>query len=341
MIAPLALLAASLAFSQSDAPVGSPGVSQLRERFIGTIDEPERVKIVEQIALTTPVSAQDVSALFDLFSRFPDPGLRRKVMESLARIPANTPQLEPLFVTYLQQPEPESQLFGINGAFRLRSRSALPLIRKIAERKIFAAKAESVTMMSERNEWWTQYEALSALAQWEGGASLTLLNAKALESPAVARLLGQFFWLQTFPSLKKWAASADAGDRDRAVEAAGAPIEESAARATREGMLEILRDPKADDEVRHRLALKIGAVATDDEAAALLQEHDKAADDKSRLLWAAAAFASRNPKVAPLLARYATKSADEAMRAGARAQLVDMVGEDGTKILLEEKPVAK
>jgi len=335
------VVAETLTTAAPPAPVGAPSVSLLKERFLGATEESVRVTLLAKISQTTPVSAQDISALFDLFSRYPDPALRRGLMDSLARLQPDNPQLEPLFITYLEQSEPESQLFGINGAFRLRSRRALPLVRKIAERKFASSSAASINALSERNAWWTQYEALSALAQWEGDKSLRLLRAKAKESPAVAHLLGQHFWRQTLPDLKKWAVSADAADHERAVEAAGAPIDPADARATRADLLALVRDPKTDDEVRHKLTLKLGASSTDAEVEDLIREHDAAADDKMRLVWAAAVFAAHSPKSVPLLARYARQSPDEMTRAGARAELADLVGEDQTRTLLGEKEVKK
>jgi hypothetical protein len=349
MTIPLALLAAALACAQTSAPVSAqnPGpvagasVSILKQRFISSTDDAERGKLVAQIAVTRPVTAQDVSSLFDLFSRFSDPGVRAKVMDSLALIDPSSPQLEPLFVSYLHQPEPETQLFGINGAFRLRSRQALPFVRKIAERKFEAADAGSISVLSQRNAWWTQYEALSALAQWEGEKALPLLRRKSDESPEVASLLGRFFWRQTFPDLKKWAEAADANSREKAVQAAGAKIEIAEARATRAGMLEIVRDPKADEEVRHRLALKAGAASNDAEVEALVQEHDKTGDETLRLLLVGAVSYSHSLKAVPLLARYARQSPDESMRKGARAELVDLVGESAAQALIEDKKDVK
>lgn len=215
MILPLALLAASLAGAQSvasfedsapaaptetqpEAPLGGASVTTLKGRFVEATDEGVRNQVLTQLAVTRPVSARDVSALFDLFTRFSDPVVRQKVMESLALINPSSPQLDPLFISYLSQPEPETQLFGINGAFHLRSRQGLPLVRKIAERKFAAADAASISLLSSRNAWWAQYEALSALAQWEGDKVLPLLRKKSDESAAVARLLGRFFWRQTF-----------------------------------------------------------------------------------------------------------------------------------------------
>jgi hypothetical protein len=351
MILPLFLLSAALAGAQTlepsapaaaSAPVGAASVSLLKARFVEALDDATKAKVLQQISVTRPASAQDVSALFDLFSRNSDPGVRRKVMDSLALIDPSSPQLEPMFVTYLRQPEPETQLFGINGAFHLRSREALPLVRKIAERKFEAPDAAAISQLSARNAWWTQFEALSALAQWEGEKVLPLLRRKADESPAVARLLGRFFWAQTFKDLKAWAESPDDNVRQKAVEAAGAQIEPAEARATRDGMLDIVRDPKADEEVRHRLALKIGASSTDAEVENLVAEHDKTKDEKLKLLLVAAAAYSRSPKAVPLLVRYARDSSDEIIRKGARAELVDLVGEDKAKTLLDgQKDVKK
>ena len=55
------------------------------------------------------------------------------------------------------------------------------------------------TMMSERNAWWAQYEALSVLAQWEPEKSLSLLERKGRENAKVGALLGRWFWRQTLP----------------------------------------------------------------------------------------------------------------------------------------------
>lgn len=351
MILPVLLLAASLAGAQnqnqlqvqapSANPLGSASVSLLKERFVEAIDDATKNKMLQQISVTPPVSAQDVAALFDIFSRNAEPGVRQKVMDSLALIDPSSPQLEPMFITYLRQPEPETQLFGINGAFRLRSREALPMVRKIAERKFEAPDAAAITLLSSRNAWWTQYEALSALAQWEPERTLPLLREKADESAAVARLLGRFYWRETFKDLKSWAESPDANVRDKAVEASGAEIEPAEARATRDGMLDIVRDPKADEEVRHRLALKVGACSTDAEVVSLIAEHDKTKDPQLKLLLVAAAAYSRSPKAVPLLVRYARDSDDEIIRKGARAELVDLVGEAQAETLLGERKDVK
>lgn len=310
-----------------DVPAAAPSVTVLKDRFIEAGSSAERTKILDQIARTAPVSGQDVAHLFDLFSRFTDAYTRDSVMASLARIAPGSPQLEPLFMTYLRQPEPEAQLFGVNGAFRLRARAALPMIRAIAGRKFAASSVTENNMMTERNAWWTQYEALSALAQWEPEKSYALLESKGLESAKVGALLGRYYWKQTLPKLRAWSSSGDLIASERAALAVAAPIDLAAARETRAEMLKLLRDPKVDAEIRHHMALKVGVSSTDEEAAALVAEHDAAKTDADRLYWAAAAFSSRSPKVIPLLVRYAVQTTDEAMRKGATAQLNDMVGE--------------
>lgn len=320
--------------ARSTAPVAAASVSVLTERFLETAKDSEKTEILKRMAKTTPVSGQDVSNLFDLFSRYSDPFTRASIMESLGRLGQGNPQLEPLFITYLRQPEPDAQLFGINGAFRLRARAALPLIKAIAERKFTASKVTE-TNMSERNAWWAQYEALSVLAQWEGDKVYPLIASKGLESAKVGTLLGRYYWKQTLPQLKGWAASGDLIASERAALAVGAPIDLADARATRAPMLELLRDPKADAEIRHQIALKVGLSSNDEEAAALVKEHDAAPSDNDRLYWATAAFVTRSAKVVPLLVRYAVQTKDETMQKGATAQLKDMLGDAEAQALID------
>ncbi len=335
LAASLLLFRTSLPARAAETPAAAPSVTVLKDRFIEATNSAERTKILDLIARTAPVSGQDVAHLFDLFSRFTDTYTRDSVMASLARIAPASPQLEPIFMTYLRQPEPEAQLFGVNGAFRLRARAALPMIRAIAGRKFGASSVTENNMMTERNSWWTQYEALSVLAQWEPEKSLPLLESKSLESPKVGALLGRYYWKQTLPKLRAWSASGDLIASERAALAVAAPIDLADARATRVQMLALLRDPKVDAEIRHHMALKIGVSSTDEEAEALVREHDAVTNDTERLYWATAAFSSRSPKIIPFLVRYARQTGDETMRRGAAAQLVDMVGEAEARTLIE------
>ena len=343
LLAALLNISAPAAYAQTmDAPhaattpaASSPSVALLKDRFIEAGSAAERTKILNQIAATIPVSGRDVANLFDLFSRFTDDFTRKSVMASLSQLTPGSPQLEPMFITYLRQPEPEAQLFGINGAFRLRSRGALPLIRDIAKRKFGASAVTETTMMSERNAWWAQYEALSVLAQWEGEKALPLLEQKGKESAKVGTLLGRYYWKETLPELRGWSESGEILPTERAVLAAAAPIDLEDARATRAQMLALFRDPKVDNEIRHSLALKIGVSSNDAEAEELVREHDLRTSDEERLFWATAAFSTRSPKVIPLLVRYARQTGDPIMKKGATAQLLDMLGKDEAQNLID------
>lgn len=336
MLAALLLPASARAAETPPAtPIAAASVTVLKDRFIEAINAAERTKALDQIAKTAPVSGQDVAHLFDLFSRFTDTYTRDSVMASLSRIAPGSPQLEPIFINYLRQPEPEAQLFGVNGAFRLRARAALPLIRAIAGRRFGASAVTENNVMSERNSWWIQYEALSVLAQWEPERSQSLLESKGQESAKVGTLLGRYYWKQTLPKLRAWSGSGDLIASERAALAVAAPIDLADARATRVQMLALLRDPKADAEIRHHMALKVGVSSNDEEAAALVLEHDAVKNDADRLFWATAAFSTRSPKIIPLLVRYARQTDDEPMRKGATAQLLDMVGEAEARSLID------
>lgn len=344
-----ALLAACLcapSYAEDDEPMRPIAATEapqrgsaasLQEDFVSATRDEVRGRALEKLSKTPPTTARDVVALFDMFTRYTEPSVRSAVMDSLALIPKDSPQLEPLFMTYLRQPEPEAQLFGTNGAFRLRIKAALPMIREIAKRRFAAASAAETSVTTERNVWWTQYEALSVLAQWEGEKALPLLRERAAESPLIARLLAKHFWKQTLPQLAKWAVSTDLEDRERCVHAASTPIEPEDARATRAEMLALVRDPKTEEELRHQLALKAGAISTEAEAEALVKEHDAASDEKTRLLFAAAVFASRRDAAVPLLVRYARESEDPAIQKGAFAQLANMIGDAAAKAKVNPK----
>jgi len=61
-----------------------------------------------------------------------------------------------------------------------------------------------------------------------------------------------------------------------------------------------------------------------------------------RLLLVAAVAYSHSAKAVPLLVRYARDSTDDIIRKGARAELVDLVGEEQVKTLLgEQKDIKK
>jgi len=295
------------------------GLRELHERFIEALDDDKRRAALNQISRTLPQSTQDVQWLYDLFIRFPQDQVRQAVLASLRRLDESNVSLESAFIQYLKLPENEAKVFGITGATRLRSARALPLITEIA-RQHFAVKSPGETpILSDRNAWWAQYEALSSLAQLQGAATLPLLKRKSEESPAVARLLGLHLWKESLPQIAKWAASKKFSEQAHEALTSDVPLADL--RATRPEMLRLVRDPKSDRELRHLLALKVGFCSSAEEINGLLAEEDAATDPETKLMLSAALFASRSPRTIPWLKALAAGSNDPRTRMGALTQL--------------------
>lgn len=311
-------------------------VSGLKEHYVSAIDRAEKAQALAALARTAPRDLSDVSALYDLFMRFPEPTARKAALDSMALSPVH-PTLEPLALTALRGPEPESLYFGAHVAAHARTPAALEALRKIAGRRMVHARADEASLATERGTWWAQYEALDVLAVIDGDKTLPLLRRRAAESPAVAAIIGKRLWTAAFPDLLKWAAASSDGERHLAREAARQAIEPADARATRALMLSALTNAGLDAEFRHQLARKIGASSDADEAETLAQRHDDAKTQPERLLWASALFASGQPAAVPLLARYAREDPDELRRRGAYAQLADMLGEEKARALVDSK----
>jgi hypothetical protein len=312
------LALAVAAFAQSAT------VRQLHVRFVETVDNAAKQKVLDELARTAPVSQYDVEALYDLFMRFPDDAVRNPTLESLQLMSPSNIGAEPLVLRCLADQEADSVLFGLKAALRLRTPAALPLVKKIAGRKFKQPTATDAAIIAERNAWWAQYEALSVLAQWEGEEALPLIRKKAREAAGVARLLGTHFWKQELPEIIEWSRGGTA-DRARAYAAAVAPAPSAALRASREPMLTAVRDVRADGELRHQLALKVGASSLPEEVPSLLKEYEAAPDDFTKKLWAAAVFATRDQQAVPLLKRFAQEDPQPLVRLGARFQLRDLL----------------
>ena len=293
---------------------------ELHDRFVQAIDDDSRRAILEEIIRTHPQSLRDIKSLFDLFIRFPQPAVRDAVMISVRRLDPSDAGLEPAFLEYLKLSDSEARIFGINGVFRLRSLRALPLIHTIAEQRFSVKSPGESPILSDKNIWWTQYEALSVLAQWQGAQALPLLRSKAREAPAVARLMAMYLWKESLPDIIKWAGSRGSG-AERANEALTANVPLPALRETRTEMLRILRDPKSDRELRHQLAIKVGISSAPEEIDSLLAEQAAAKDPETRLTLSAALFASRSPKTIPWLKKISSEDQDPRIRLGGLVQL--------------------
>jgi hypothetical protein len=127
-------------------------------------------------------------------------------------------------------------------------------------------------------------------------------------------------WKESLPDIVKWSGGKGAA-KERAHEALTAEVPVSALRQTRARMLAILRDPKADRELRHQFALKTGICSTPEEIDELLAEEASAGNPEIRLSLRAALFASRSPRTVPWLKSLAAHDPDPKMRMGALLQL--------------------
>ncbi len=310
-------------------------IHELHEDFVEAVDNSQKQLVLDRIAVTTPETMMEVRWLFDLFSRFPDPAVRATVMASLSRLDPKSAALEPAFIEYLKLPESEAVIFGINGALRLRSQRALPLITEIAKKKFKVKSPGESPVLSDKNAWWVQYDALSALAQWQGPQAYPLLEKKADEAPGVARLMALFLWKESLPQIAAW-ADAGGSQEEKAHEALAADVPLSALRATRPDMLKILNDSKSDKELRHQIAIKVGSSSTDPEIDELLAQWQTAQDPTAKLMIATALFASRSSRTVPWLKKQAAENPDAKLRLGSLIQLGPMLGTTERKTLLEQ-----
>jgi len=298
-----------------------PNLLELHARFVEATDEPTRRSVLELLARTPPETNRDVESIFDLFMRFTEPPVRKAVMSSLRLMDPGSQRLETTFISYLELPENEAKIFGINGALRLRSRRALPLIEKLAQQRFSHKSPGETPVLADRNTWWAQFEALSALAQWQGAEVLPLLRRKADEAPAVARLLGLYLWPQALPDIVKWASASGPAAAEKAHEAFNADVPQADLRATRARLVGLMNDPRSKRELRHQAALKVGLCSTPEEVDALLAQEAAAANPETRLMLRAALFATRNPRTVAWLKKLAADDPEAKTRLGALIQL--------------------
>ena len=329
---PLAFAVAVFAAAQMTGPISVVG---LKEQFIESIDPALQGRLLDQISRTPPATNNDIAALYDLFMRFPEDRPRQAAIRSLSLLAPSASNTESLFMGYLRDEEYEAQLFGIKGSLRLRSTRALPLIKKIAERKFVIGRVGESPLISERNAYSVQFEALAALAQWEGKSAMPLLLKKTDESARVAQILATHLWPESFKLICEWAIGKSDKAVEKAREAFAAEVPVSALRQTRAEIEKIVLDPKAPRALRHPLAVKLGLSSTPEEVASLLKLYHAMGDAESKLILSAALFASRDSQVIPRLTTHAKEHLDPRIRAGARVQLKDMLTPEQYRALTE------
>lgn len=299
-------------------------VADLSTYFVASMDNDEKITVLERIRQTPPRTAQDIRALLNLYSRFPE--ARAQAEQSLLRLSPQAREFGPYFVNLIRDEDPFFQMFGLSGAYRLRFEPALEPIRKLAEQKFAHPRPSLDLLPGEFNAWQSQYAALRVLALWEGRSALPLILKKAKEAPQAAALAGAFFWEEAFDQIVAWAKSSKPEDAERALAAWSAETPAEALRRTWPRLEKLVLDKSSKPELRHRAALKLGLASGPDEVEALLKEREaRRKDERTRVLLDAALFASRSPKAVPILEEYARTHPNALSRAGALLQLRGML----------------
>jgi hypothetical protein len=329
MINPL-LLVASLSWAAAPA---LPTLTELHDRFIETTQIAARMDLLPQIARTRPVNPQDVSSLFDLYSRFQETAVRSAVLDSVHLLTPSQRGLEPALLILMEDKDPDAQLFGIHACLSIRSPRGLKLIEDLSKDKFEGKTAAELTTDAEKARWWVTFEALSAVAQWKGEEAFDEIEKQSRRAPPVAAILATNFWKKTLPLAAGWARSSK--DRERAENAFGAPVDYQQLVEVRDEMLALLKDVKLGREVRHRLAIKIGRCTDDAKAEVLAAEIEKTGQPELRLLLTTALFASNSKHAIPLLKSFAEGDPKPSARAAARLQLKDLMEPKDYRELLE------
>ncbi len=318
------LLISSSLWAQTFSPSHPPIVSLCRS-YYQALDKGEKEKILGQIARTPPATPIDVQYDFDLYMRYPQPMTRAAVMGSLSLLKAPNHELASVFLGYLSHKDPQILMFAIQGAFQLRSQQALPLIEKIAKSKFKFSSPEQATLPRDKQMWAAHYEALDALALWQGEKAFKLIVDRAEEAPSVARILAVRFWDKTIPLMVDWSKSGSAAKRAMADEAAATDISISVLEKSYDAMLAIVENNKLPNGLRHQLAIKVGICASEAQIKDLIQKYRTLTDDNERTMFETALFASRSHQVIPILVHYAKTNPDPVRRMNARLELKELM----------------
>ncbi|HVA67238.1 MAG TPA: hypothetical protein VNK24_10000 [Elusimicrobiota bacterium] len=324
IIAAILGIALLQARAQSTAPTDQ-SLWQLHDDFVSSTDRAEQVRLLSAISQTKPASPRDLSDLFDLFARYPQNATRDAAVAAVNRLGPDDYDFAPMLRDYLAQPDPKTQFFAILAELRLRDPKSLPLVEKLAAQKFSVKSAQNTPFPGQQDAWWTQYEALDALATWQGDAAFKLVKKQALSAPDVARILAAHFWPKALPLLVGWAHSDRQNRKDAAHQGLSADVPLSDLRSTREAMLALTLDPKEPGDVRHYMAIKAGLCSDDAQVAALVQKRQNAKDAQTKLYLLGAIYASRNPRAIPLLEEDLKANPDPEARRGALIELKELM----------------
>ncbi len=302
-----------------------PPVASLCRSFYEAVDKGEKEKLLAQIAHTPPASDIDVQYDFDLYMRYPQAGPRSAVMSSIALLKSPNPDLSPIFINYLSQEDPQAVIFAIRGAYQIRSKRAFPIIEKMAKSRFKFPSPDQALLPKDKSWWWAHYEALAALALWKGDDAFSLILKKAYEAPIVTRILASNFWEKTLPLILKW-SKGSLVKREMSKEAVSTDIPLAELQKTYAPMMEILKNNKLPTELRHKIAIKVGISANEEQISALIKDYQSLSDKDERMIFETALFASRSRQIVPILINYVKTNADPIGRANARLELKDLIG---------------
>jgi len=295
-------------------------LSDLADRYATEFRQPEQARLLEFIGKTKPVSDRDIRSLLNLYNRHPR-RVRGAIQKSLRHLSERDAHFDPFFVMLLHQPDTSFQAFGMLGALQIRSEAALPTIQRLAGR--------SLDRPDYPDEVAITLQALRILAAWKAPGGLRALQKQTEEFPEVANLIALHYWQEAIADIIRWSESKKSAFNERARAAWKADVPVSDLRATRAKLKELVLNEKLQALTRHQASIKLGlASSKDDEAAELIRLREEAGDEKTKLYLLTAIFATRNQKAVPLLIEHAKTHPAAINRAGALAELKDLLNQE-------------
>ncbi len=311
-------------------------ISELYKLYKESFEPDEQAFILETVSSRPPETARDIQSLLSFFLRN-DTSAKEAAEASLQKLSqSRDASFAPYFLNLLNDENSKLRLFALIGINRLRPNEALETLYEMAKEPFKIAQPSLKTAPRPAEEWRTQLVALNVLADWQGEKALNLLLKRAKEAPIVAKLASTHCWEATLPKLIKWSHSKKDINRELSKFGwqANPPI--AALKATIETLWKVLKSSRYDREIRHQAALKLGFAAAKQDVDRLLDLRSKAGNNKEKVLFEAALFASHDPRIIPILNDYVLNHPEPQSRAGALSQLSEMLEpEEYTKILIE------
>ena len=311
-------------------------IAELLQLYRESFQPEEQTRILSRVSKLSARSFRDIQALLGFYLR-DDRNARSAAEQSLQRLSRSRDSaFSSFFIGLLDDQDPKLRMFALVGIERLRPEEALEILYTDAKKPFEMEEPSLRSAPTPTNNWKAQLLTLDVLAAWEGKKVIYLLHKRAKEAPIVAKLASDHFWEEALPQLMKWSRSRKSKDQTRANAGwrASPPLE--ALKATKKTLWEVLESKKFKRGIRHQAAIKLGIASAQEDVSRLLKLRSEARSEKMRVLYDASLFASRDPRVVPILRDYILKHPDPASRSGALMQISDMVKKEEYKKLLLE-----